>query len=107
VPIQQGYGLTETAPMVSFLEPEYALSKIGSSGRPPLFTEVKLVNVEGKTVSEPRLKGEIFTRGPNVMRGYWRNPEATAEAIDPDGWFHTGDVGWMDPDGFLTTVSRT
>ena len=106
VPIQQGYGLTETAPMVSFLPPEYALSKLGSSGRPPLFTEVQLVKVDGKRISEPQVKGEILTRGPNVMRGYWRNPDATAEAIDPDGWFHTGDVGWMDPDGFLTISDR-
>jgi fatty-acyl-CoA synthase len=106
VPIQQGYGLTETAPMVSFLEPEYALSKIGFSGRPPLFTEVKLVNVDGTPVSEPQVRGEIFARGPNVMRGYWRNPEATAEVIDPDGWFHTGDAGWMDLDGFLTISDR-
>jgi fatty-acyl-CoA synthase len=106
VPIEQGYGLTETAPMVSFLAPEYALSKLGSAGRPPLFTEVRLVNVDGTPVSEPQVKGEIFTRGPNVMRGYWRNPEATAEAIDSDGWFHTGDVGWMDPDGFLTISDR-
>ena len=107
VPIQQGYGLTETAPMVSFLAPEYALSKLGSSGRPPLFTEVRLFEVDGsKPVTEPGAKGEILTRGPNVMRGYWRNPEATAEAIDPDGWFHTGDVGWMDADGFLTICDR-
>jgi fatty-acyl-CoA synthase len=106
VPIEQGYGLTETAPMVSFLPPEYALSKIGSSGRPPLFSEVRLVETSGTPVTEPGVKGEILTRGPNVMRGYWRNPRATAEAIDPDGWFHTGDVGWIDSDGFLTISDR-
>jgi fatty-acyl-CoA synthase len=106
VPIQQGYGLTETAPMVSFLAPEYALSKVGSSGRPPLFTEVRLIERDGKPVTEPGIKGEILTRGPNVMRGYWRDPEATAEAIDAEGWFHTGDLGWMDADGFLTICDR-
>ena len=106
VAIQQGYGLTETAPMVTFLAPEYALSKLGSSGRPPLFTEVRLAGSDGKPISEPGAKGEILTRGPNVMRGYWRNPEATAEAIDPDGWFRTGDVGWLDADGFLTISGR-
>src|SRR5262245_35194581 len=106
VPIEQGYGLTETAPMVSFLAPEYALSKLGSSGRPPLFTEMRLVEHDGTPVTEPRAKGEILTRGPNVMRGYWQNPEATAQAIDSDGWFHTGDVGWLDSDGFLTISDR-
>jgi fatty-acyl-CoA synthase len=106
VPIEQGYGLTETAPMVSFLPPEFALSKLGSSGRPPLFSEVRLVETDGKPVTEPKVKGEILARGPNVMRGYWRNPKATAEAIDPDGWFHTGDVGWLDSDGFLTISDR-
>jgi fatty-acyl-CoA synthase len=106
VPILHGYGLTETGPMVSSLAPEYTLSKLGSSGRPPLFTEVRLVEVDGKPVTEPGVKGEILTRGPNVIRGYWRNPEATAMAIDPDGWFHTGDVGWMDADGFLTVCDR-
>ena len=106
VPIEQGYGLTETAPMVSFLAPEYALSKLGSSGRPPLFTEVRLVDIDGKPVAEPGARGEILTRGPNVMRGYWRNPAATAEAIDQEGWFHTGDVGWLDSDGFLTLSDR-
>jgi fatty-acyl-CoA synthase len=106
VPMEQGYGLTETAPMVSFLPPEYALSKLGSSGRPPLFTEVRLVETNGTPVTEPGIKGEILARGPNVMRGYWRNPAATAAAIDPDGWFHTGDVGWLDSEGFLTISDR-
>ena len=106
VPIQQGYGMTETAPMVSFLAPEYALSKLGSSGRPPLFTEVRLIQRDGTLVTAPGARGEILTRGPNVMAGYWRNPKASIEAIDPDGWFHTGDVGWMDADGFLTICDR-
>jgi fatty-acyl-CoA synthase len=106
VPIQQGYGLTETTPMVSFLAPAFALSKLGSSGRPPLFTQVRLVSFDGKPITEPGTQGEILVRGPNVMRGYWRNQEATTAAIDPNGWFRTGDVGWMDAEGFLTISDR-
>jgi len=106
IPIQQGYGLTETAPMVSFLAPEYALSKIGSSGRPPLFTEIKLIGFDGKLVTEPGVNGEVYTRGPNVMSGYWRRPEATAEAIDADGWFRTGDVAYWDADGCIYICDR-
>ncbi len=106
LPIQQGYGLTETAPMVSFLAPEYALSKIGSSGRPPLFTEIKLVGFDGTVVTEPGVNGEIYTRGPNVMIGYWRRPEATAEAIDAEGWFRTGDVAYWDADGCIYICDR-
>jgi fatty-acyl-CoA synthase len=106
VPIQQGYGLTETAPMVSFLAPEYALTKLGSSGRPPLFTEVRLVTLDGQPITEPGTQGEILVRGPNVMLGYWRNADATAAAIDQYGWFRTGDVGWMDAEGFLTISDR-
>ncbi len=106
VPIQQGYGLTETAPMVTFLAPEYALSKIGSSGSPPLFTEVRLVGTDGEVITASNVNGEVYTRGPNVMLGYWRSPEATAQAIDSEGWFRTGDVGWLDADGCLTICDR-
>ena len=106
LPIQQGYGLTETAPMVSFLAPEYALSKIGSSGRPPLFTEIKLVGMDGKVTTEPGVKGEVYTRGPNIMNGYWGRPEATAEAIDAEGWFRTGDIAYWDADGCIYICDR-
>jgi fatty-acyl-CoA synthase len=106
VMIQQGYGLTETAPLVTILAPEFALHKLGSSGKPALFTEVKLVDAEGKAVLEPRRQGEVLVRGPNVTPGYWRRPEATSEAIDVDGWFHTGDAAYFDDEGFLTISDR-
>ena len=106
VSMQQGYGLTETAPMVSFLAPEYALAKVGSSGRTPMFVDVRIVDSDGQAVTAPRTQGEILVRGANVTRGYWGLPEATAKAIDPDGWFHTGDAGFFDEEGFLTISDR-
>ena len=102
ISMQQGYGLTETAPMVSFLSPEHALRKVGSSGRTPLFVEVRIEGSGGK----PGAQGEILVRGPNVFKGYWGQPEASAKAIDPDGWFHTGDAGFLDEEGFLTISDR-
>ena len=106
IPINQGYGLTETAPMVSFLTPEWGMAKIGSAGRPPLFTDVQIVGADGQRVSEPLAKGEVLTRGPNMMKGYWNKPAATAAAIDAQGWFHTGDIGYLDADGFLFIADR-
>ena len=106
VSMQQGYGLTETSPMVSFLAPEYALTKVGSSGRTPMFVEVKVVDFNGHAVSAPRTQGEILVRGPNVTKGYWGMPDATAKAIDADGWFRTGDAGFFDEEGFLTISDR-
>jgi fatty-acyl-CoA synthase len=106
VPMQQGYGLTETSPMVSFLAPEFALSKLGSSGRTPLFTDVRLIGSDGEVVREPGMPGEVQVRGPNVMAGYWNRPEETAAAIDAEGWFRTGDVAFMDEEGFLTICDR-
>lgn len=106
IAVQQGYGLTETAPMVTFLSPEYAASKIGSSGRTPLFTEIRLVDTSGAVLTEPEARGEVQVRGPNIMAGYWNRPEATAEAIDADGWFKTGDVAYTDAEGFLYICDR-
>ena len=106
VPMQQGYGLTETAPMVTILAPEFGFDKVGSSGKPALFIEVKLVDGEGKAVLEPGKQGEVLVRGSNVTPGYWNLPEATALAIDADGWFRTGDAAFFDEEGFLTISDR-
>ena len=106
VAMQQGYGLTETAPLVTFLAPEFGVSKAGSSGRPPLFTDVKLVDAEGKAILEPHKQGEVLVRGANVTPGYWGLPEATRLAIDADGWFRTGDAAYFDEDGFVTISDR-
>lgn len=106
VPINQGYGLTEASPLLTFLEPEWGIAKIGSAGRTPIFTEVQLVEPDGRQVTTPGEKGEIIARGPNITKGYWNDPAATAAAIDAGGWLHTGDVGTFDEDGFLFIVDR-
>ena len=87
VEIVQGYGLTEAAPNVLCLPPELAMSKMGSSGKPYAFVEVKLSDDD-----------ELMVRGPNVFPGYWRNPEATA-GVFRDGWLLTGDIAEADADG--------
>jgi fatty-acyl-CoA synthase len=106
VQINQGYGLTETSPCATFLTPEFALAKLGSAGRPPMLVSIKLIDADGAVVDEPMVRGELCVRGPNVMRGYWNRPSETAEAIDPDGWFHTGDVAYADEDGFYYIADR-
>jgi fatty-acyl-CoA synthase len=106
VPINQGYGLTETAPFVTFLAPEWGMAKLGSAGRAPIFSEVRIVDADGREIKQPRENGEVITRGPNIMKGYWNKPEATAAAIDSEGWFHTGDIGYLDEDGFLFIADR-
>ena len=106
IPIQQGYGLTETSPTLSFLSPEFALEKVGSAGRPPLLTDLRLVAEDGSVITAPHVNGEVCAKGPNVMKGYWNRPDATAAAIDAEGWFHTGDVGYVDEDGFLYIADR-
>ena len=106
IPIQQGYGLTETSPSVTFLTAEWGLAKLGSAGTTPLFTDVRLVDGDGTVLDRPGDLGEVCVKGPNVMKGYWNRPDATAAAIDAEGWFHTGDIGYIDADGFLFIADR-
>lgn len=101
----QGYGMTEASPGVLFLRAKDSLRKIGSAGTPCFFTEVELVDDDGRPVAvgEP---GELVVRGPNVMRGYWRNEDATRSVLSADGWFRSGDVAVRDRDGHVRIVDR-
>jgi fatty-acyl-CoA synthase len=104
VPVMQGYGLTETCPIATWVPMHEARRKAGSAGRPVLFCEMRVVDGEGREcgVGEP---GEVLLRGPNVLEQYWRNQEATEEAF-VDGWLRTGDLGHLDEDGYLYIDDR-
>ncbi|MHA1488145.1 MAG: AMP-binding protein [Promethearchaeota archaeon] len=99
------YGMTETSPVL-MMNPFYGTKKIGTVGLPMQDTEVRLVDIETGEQVELGKPGEIICKGPQVTRGYYNKPEANAQTII-DGWFHTGDVGVMDEDGFFTIVDRT
>ncbi len=106
VPVNQGYGLTETAPAGTFLGSDFALAKLGSAGKPAFFVDLRIVGEDGRTPLPPGARGEVIMRGPHIMRGYWNKPDATAAAIDPEGWFHSGDIGYLDDEGFLYICDR-
>jgi long-chain acyl-CoA synthetase len=101
--ILEGYGLSETSPVASFNR--FDNSRVGSIGTPIAGVEFRIVDEDGNDVpaGEP---GEIWIRGHNIMKGYWNRPDATAEAIDADGWFRSGDIGKVDDDGFYYVVDR-
>jgi fatty-acyl-CoA synthase len=101
---RQGYGLTEASPGVTGMGPGEFLAKAGSAGRLLLYTEVRIADEGGRELPRGEA-GEILVRGPNVMKGYWQRPEETAEAL-AGGWLHTGDIGKLDDDGFITIVDR-
>ena len=99
-PYTVGYGATECAPIICYRD--YKTFAPGSCGCAALHQEVKIVSPDPR-----RIPGEILTKGPNVMLGYYKNPEATAETIDRDGWYHTGDLGTMDADGNVFINGRS
>jgi acyl-CoA synthetase (AMP-forming)/AMP-acid ligase II len=98
------YGLTETVSGDTFLDRDSTVSKLGSVGRPCLYLELDIWDESGATVPAGE-KGEIVLRGPKVFKGYWRDPAATATAF-AGGWFHTGDIGVRDADGYVYIVDR-
>jgi len=102
IDIHEGYGLTETSPFACYNND--LKFKLGSIGTPIDNVEMKIVNLDGEEVAVGEI-GEIIVRGPNVMLGYWNRPEETAQVIK-NGWFHTGDLGRMDEDGYFYIVDR-
>jgi fatty-acyl-CoA synthase len=104
VKVGQGYGLTETSPFVCLLPIEDSVRKIGSVGPPVLHVEVKIIDEHGNELGLNQV-GEIITKGPHVFKEYWNLLDQTREAI-VDGWFHTGDLGKMDEEGYYYLVDR-
>jgi long-chain acyl-CoA synthetase len=98
--LAEGYGLTEAAPVLTVAKPGPGV-RAGSVGKPIPGVELKIANPDAHGV------GEVLARGPNVMAGYANDPEATAQAIDAEGWLHTGDLGRLDRTGALTIVGRS
>jgi O-succinylbenzoic acid--CoA ligase len=104
VPVAQTYGLTEAASQVATLVPEDALSRLGSAGKPLLTTELRIEDDGGGELA-PGQAGEIVIRGPTVTPGYLNLPDETQRTLR-DGWLHTGDIGYLDADGYLYVLDR-
>ncbi len=105
IPIVQTYGMTESCSQAVTLAPADALRKIGSAGRPLAPVELRIVQ-PGGTEAAPGEAGEIHLRGPTITPGYANRPEETARAFDAEGWFATGDLGYLDADGYLYMLDR-
>jgi long-chain acyl-CoA synthetase len=99
LPFAVGYGMTECGPLISYAP--WTVNKIGASGR-----KVDTLEVIIDSPDPTKVVGEIVLRGENVMTGYYKNPEATREIIDEEGWLHTGDLGLIDKDGFIYIKGR-
>jgi long-chain acyl-CoA synthetase len=99
------YGLTETSSVATVISGEDAKRKPWSVGPPVPTVEVQIVDALGKALPQGET-GEVCIRGPILMKGYWNKPDATADAIDEDGWLHTGDIGHLDEDGYLAITDR-
>ncbi|MEB3886914.1 AMP-binding protein [Lyngbya sp. CCY1209] len=99
-----GYGLTETAPVLTARRLWHNLR--GSAGKPIPHTEIRIIDPDTRQTCEVGHKGLVLARGPQVMAGYFKNPEATQKAIDPEGWFDTGDLGWLTRQQDLVLTGR-
>lgn len=104
LPFTEGFGMTETAPLVAMLDAAHVASHAGSIGRAAMHVETRIVDDDDRDAGVGEV-GELVVRGPNVFVGYWMRPAETAEAFR-GGWFHTGDLGRMDGEGFITLVDR-
>lgn len=102
--IVEGYGLTEASPVVT-CNPLNGKEKVGSIGLPLPSTEIKLIDDQGKEVAFKQ-SGELCLRGPQVMKGYWQQPEETKQVLSKDGWLKTGDIAVFDDDGYLKIIDR-
>lgn len=106
VQVQQGYGLTESSGSVSFTKTDEENRHYGTAGLLAANVEAKVVDTASGKVMPPNHKGELWLRGPTIMKGYFRNDEATASTLDSEGWLKTGDLCYIDEDGFLFIVDR-
>ncbi|WHX99696.1 o-succinylbenzoate--CoA ligase [Neobacillus sp. DY30] len=104
VPVFQSYGMTETASQIVTLAPEYSITKLGSAGKPLFPSQIEII-LENGGVAQANQAGEIIVKGPNVTMGYLNRPEVSKEKFN-QGWFHTGDIGYMDEEGFLYVLDR-
>jgi fatty-acyl-CoA synthase len=105
IPFQQGYGLTEASPVVLLLSKEDSIRKVGSAGKPVFFTDIRVVRPDMTDVATGEI-GELLVQGPNVMKGYWNQPEATNETIVDGVWLRTGDAARLDEEGYVYIVDR-
>lgn len=104
--VKQGYGLTETSPVTHTSINDPARVRAGSSGQLIPNTECRIVDTATGRDLGPNERGELWIRGPQVMKGYLNNPQATAITVDSEGWLHTGDIGYADEDGYFFIVDR-
>ena len=102
---KQGFGMTEYGPGLFALPPEDAIRKAGSIGRPNFFVDVRVVDEENQPFG-PNTPGELLLKGPSGSSGYWKNPEASAEVLDEEGWFHTGDIVEYDDEWYFYVRDR-